>query len=98
MNLSSAAQAGLKENGVFFERCFASTFPRLGNIPVERIVEDIRAIGPSSTLLTTDLGISGYPEPVVGMRDFVGSLLKLGVTKEELNVMVTEVPGSLLET
>ncbi len=97
VNMSSAEQAGLKENGVFFERCFASTMPQLGNIPVEQIVSEIREVGASCTFLTTDLGVSGYPVPVEGMRRFVELLQRLGVGIDDMDLMLKENPALLLE-
>ena len=97
VNLSTNEQYHLSGNGVYFERCYASTFPLSGNVPLEQIARDIKEIGASSTLLTTDFGRADYPLPVKGLQTFVANLKKLGIEEKEIELMTKENPSRLLE-
>lgn len=97
VNLSTEEQRHLRGKGVYFERCYASTFLLSGNVPLEQIARDIKEIGASSTLLTTDFGRVDYPPPVEGLRAFVANLEKLGIEEEEIELMSKENPRRLLE-
>ncbi|MGA2974648.1 MAG: DUF6282 family protein [Spirochaetia bacterium] len=97
INFSAAEQKGLWRKGVFFERCFASTLPHLGDVPLERIAREIQEVGAASSILATDLGIAGYPFPVDGMDRFIAGLKKLGVQEREIDVMTRTNPRYLVE-
>jgi len=97
VNLSLDEQYHLSGNGVYFERCYASTFPLSGNVPLEQIARDIKEIGASSTLLTTDFGRADYPLPVKGLQTFVANLKKVGIEEKEIELMTKENPRRLIE-
>jgi len=97
IKLTIPEQRDFLERGVYFERCFASTLPNIGDVPIEQIATAIKEIGASSTLLTTDLGIVNYPVPVDGMRIYVDELQALGIVKEDIAVMVKKIPQMLVE-
>ncbi len=97
VNLSLDEQYHLSGNGVYFERCYASTFPLSGNVPLEQIARDIKEIGASSTLLTTDFGRADYPLPAEGLQAFIANLKKVGIEEKEIELMTKENPRRLLE-
>ena len=97
VNLSTKEQQHLSGKGVYFERCYASTFPLSGNVPLEQIARDIKEIGASSTLLTTDFGRADYPLPVKGLQTFVANLREFGIEEKEIELMTKENPRRLLE-
>lgn len=97
INLTLPEQRYLLERGVYFERCFASTLPKIGDIPIEQIATAIKEIGASSTLLTTDLGIANYPLPVDGMRIYMEQLRSVGILEEDITVMAKKIPQMLIE-
>ena len=97
VNMSVGEQLQLNEEGVFFERCYASTLPGLGDVPMGRIANEIREIGARYTVLTTDLGKAGYPTPVEGMIAYATQLLALGITQGEIDSMIRDNPRSLVE-
>lgn len=97
IDLTITEQQHLVTQGVFFERCFATTYRQFGNVPLEQIALAIREVGVSSTILTTDLGIANYPLPVDGMQIYVTKLLELKVRKEEITTMLKETPHMLVE-
>jgi hypothetical protein len=84
-NLSVADQAALAEQGALLERCF--TTPHTGKVSWERWIENIRAVGPETSVLSTDLGQVFNPPVEDGMALMVDRLLGAGFTEEEVYVM-----------
>lgn len=60
------------------------------------LLDWIRAVGASKTVLASDLGQKGRPMPVDGFLRVGGILLELGLTAEELHQMTCVNPASLL--
>lgn len=90
-----AIQQRLAAKGVYFERCFyASNSPQ--KLPVNEIVNQIKAVGAASTVLSSDFGQTFNEEPVVGFRRFVDCMLKGGITPREIEIMIKKNPGYLL--
>jgi hypothetical protein len=97
VDLSAEEQVQLRGNGVFFERCYASTLRGLGDVPLARIAQEIRDTGAGCTVLTTDLGVAGYPTPLEGLRAYACGLLALGISKSDLGRMIRDNPRGLVE-
>src|SRR2546430_3036768 len=72
--LSIDQQRELARLGVYFERCF--TTPNTGKISWEQVYANIREVGPSSTILATDLGQTTAPYPDEGLGTFITKLLE----------------------
>jgi sugar phosphate isomerase/epimerase len=87
-------QHELARQGVFFERCF--TTPHTGKIPWEAVFENIRQVGPDSTILATDLGQSTAPWPDEGLEIFIGKLLDVGFSESDVRRMVRDNAAQLL--
>jgi hypothetical protein len=82
---------------VFFERCLVSTQPDVPKHTVfATIADQIRAVGPATTIAATDYGMPHYPEPVVGMRALIQQLLGAGFNEHEVKLMVQGNPARLL--
>jgi hypothetical protein len=60
------------------------------------MVNLIRAVGAKQCIIGTDLGQLFNPPPVEGMRMFLWTLLKNGITEDEINLMAKINPGKLL--
>jgi hypothetical protein len=56
----------------------------------------IRAIGPASVVLSSDLGQAGNPLPPDGFGDYIARLGRTGFTAEELASMTKRNPARLL--
>ena len=82
--------------GVWFERCFVSTTHRCGFTPMETIAGAIDALGPATTVLSTDLGQPDTPPPALGLEIYAGRLRSLGLSREDLRTMMVDVPAGLL--
>ena len=87
-------QKELAKYDVMFERCF--TQPFTGKVEWSTVYENIRTIGPSSTILSTDLGQSTAPWVEEGMGMFFENLLDNGFTESELEVMSHTNAGQIL--
>ena len=84
-NLSVADQKALAEKGALLERCF--TTPHTGKVSWEQWIEAIRAVGPETSVLSTDLGQVFNPPVEDGMALMVDRLLEAGFKDEEVYVM-----------
>src|SRR5262249_32481618 len=92
--LSIPQQQDLPRLGVYFERCF--TTPNTGKISWEQVYVNIREVGPSSTILATDLGQTTAPYPDDGLGTFIGNLLDNGFAESDVRKMVHDNPAQLL--
>jgi len=92
--LSIDQQLELARYGVYFERCY--TTPATNKISWEQVFENVRRVGPSSTILATDLGQTTNPHVVEGLSEFAGKMLDAGFTDAEVTQMVRTNPGNLL--
>jgi hypothetical protein len=92
--LSIAQQQELAREGVFFERCF--TTPNTGKISWEQVYVNIREVGPSTTILATDLGQVTAPYPDEGMAMWADRLLDNGFSEADVRRMVRDNAAQLL--
>ncbi len=90
-----AMQQDLAKRGVFFERCFYASNSQQ-NLPVEELVNQVKSVGPSSTILSSDFGQDFNEEPVVGFRRLIRVMLDNGIKPEEVEMMVKDNPRYLL--
>jgi len=95
--LSLKQQLELVELGAYIEHCFSACLPFLGNLDPRSLVESIKTIGAEKTILSTDLGLSFAPMLPEGFYYMLASMLKLGVSQEELEWMVKRNPAKLLD-
>jgi hypothetical protein len=56
----------------------------------------VKAVGAQHFVLGTDLGQAGNPTPADGLQMLVAGLLKEGITRDQIQTMGRETPGSLL--
>ncbi|WP_340540406.1 DUF6282 family protein [Nocardioides sp. GXZ039] len=64
--------------------------------PLEQLLEWIRALGPENTLIGSDLGQAGFPRPVDAFRRVGQGLMDLGLSGEDLRLIVHDNPRRLL--
>jgi hypothetical protein len=84
-NLSVDDQRALAERGALLERCF--TTPHTGKIPWDTWLENIRAVGPEHSVISTDLGQVFNPPVEDGMALMVDRLLAAGFDEQEVHTM-----------
>lgn len=88
-------QRDLAQFDVRFERCFTTWFT--GKIGWDRVVDNIRTIGASSTILSTDLGQTFNPHVDEGMTIFIDKLLEADFSEEDIHRMVAVNASEILE-
>jgi hypothetical protein len=96
VDMPTNIQKELSNSGIHFERCYVSTFPIAGNVPLERIVQDIREVGIESTVIASDFGVASLPSAVQGMKAYISVLLSNGFSKRDISIMAGENPAKLL--
>jgi hypothetical protein len=86
------------EAGAFIELCAVTSDPISSQFhcPAERLIEIIKRVGAQHIIISSDYGQIGNPNPVAGFLHFFEYLLELGVTEEELELMVKKNPAYLL--
>jgi hypothetical protein len=93
--LTIEQQQELSRYGVFFERCF--TTPYTGKISWDQVVNNIRTIGTSTTILATDLGQSNNPYVDEGLAIFAQKLLDADFSEADVQQMAARNPAQVLE-
>ena len=78
-------QQRLAELGALLERCF--TTPHTGKVAWEELFAHIRAVGPSHSVLSSDLGQPFNPPVEDGLALFADKLLEAGFTEEDVHTM-----------
>ena len=87
-------QKELAPYGVYFERCF--TTPNTGKTTWEIVFNNIRQVGPGSTLIATDLGQTTAPYVDEGLAIYYGRLLEAGFSETEVKQMGSGNPAQVL--
>ncbi|MEU4244337.1 DUF6282 family protein [Actinoplanes sp. NPDC026619] len=83
--LTVPQQQELAAEGALLERCF--TTPYTGKVSWEDLFANIRAVGPSHSVLSSDLGQPFNPPVEDGLALFADRLLEAGFTAEEIREM-----------
>lgn len=59
------------------------------------LAENIRAVGAENIILATDFGLNIWPPAAEGMRMMVSNLLTMGISEDEIRLMIKENPERL---
>jgi len=86
--LPVSEQAELAERGALLERCF--TTPYTGKVSWETMLENIRAVGPRHSFLSSDLGAPADPPVEDGVALMADYLLKAGFSEDEVLTMAVD--------
>jgi hypothetical protein len=94
-------QVELAEMGAFIEHNFTICMPiyltgKKGKRDPEEIGGNIRKVGAQRCTMGTDFGQFFNPEPVEGMRMFVRTMMKCGITSDEIDWMIRKNPAWLV--
>jgi hypothetical protein len=91
------AQKRWADQGVFIEHAYmAITEVPHVTVPVERIVDQIRTVGPERCVLGTDSGNMRLPDNVTALRNFIERLMGAGMTEKEIDRMTRVNPPVVL--
>ena len=91
-------QREIMDLGVFVEHAFLRCMPSFHLTTPEDIAAGVRALGMESCIVTTGFGHPTCPPPAEGMRMAIASLLKAGLSPEELSTLVKKNPQHLVGT
>ena len=86
----------LAKSGMTIEHCAQAISPTSERRDPAIFVEAIRAQGPENCILTTDFGGTPHPTIAEGIRMFMSTLLKRGLTARDIELMVKTNPRRLL--
>ena len=89
-NFSKEQQAKLVASGTYLEHC-ATT-----NYDSRLIAENIRFVGASHCILSSDSGQAQKGHPVDAFLDFIEAILSQGISEEEIQKMTIDNPKKLL--
>ena len=65
-------------------------------MPIETVVNQMRAVGAEYCVLGSDAGNMRLPDNVEAMRDYVTRLIAAGITEKEIDLMTRKNPSRLL--
>ena len=88
--------AGLVGQGADAEFAYNTLSPMWQHVGVGQIRAAVARLGAERCLLVSDGGQRHNPIPPEGLRIFAQSLFELGVTEDEIGVMVRANPRALL--
>lgn len=86
----------LADYGAVISLSFGACSPHNGRQDPYEIVNVIKQIGARHCCLITDYGQIVHPSPVEGLRVYCQLLMTMGISREEIDVMIKENPGRLL--
>jgi len=86
--LTVSQQRELAAEGALLERCF--TTPYTGKVSWPDLFDNIRAVGISHSILSSDLGQPFNPPVEDGLPLFADKLLEAGFNKDEVRVMAVD--------
>jgi len=89
-------QIELSRKGAIIEHCFLDVMPPVCEIKAGEIAQAIKTVGAQRCIMSTDFGQVHNPPAPEGLRLFIGSMLKCGITREEIELMVKSNPAILL--
>lgn len=95
-SLGLEAQQQLASEGAFIEHCFLTLMPTADKLDPSQMVAAIRAVGAEHCIMSTDFGQIYHPPAPEGMRMFIATMLKYGLTRAEIELMVKVNPARLL--
>lgn len=80
----------------YLEHCWVATMPRHDKLYPEIMVEFIKEVGAKHCILATDFGQDHNPRPVVGMQMMMASMIKQGISWEDVTLMCQDNPKKLI--
>ncbi|MGH3320674.1 MAG: DUF6282 family protein [Streptosporangiaceae bacterium] len=83
-------QRRLAGKGALLERCF--TTPHTGKVSWEQVFDTVRAVGPESSVWTTDLGQPFNPPVEDGLALMADTFLTVGFGEDEVRLMAVDNP------
>ncbi len=83
--------------GAYIEQTFVTMLPTEFCHDPKHRGETVKAIGVDHCIMSTDLGQYWNPPPAEGLRLFIATLLRIGISEKEIEVMAKRNPAKLLD-
>ena len=87
-------QKELADIGCYLEQSYSMY--SMDSIPIDKIAEQIKFVGPRSVILSSDVGQTFSPSPSVALKKFGELLLGQGVSMSDLKLMLVRNPARIL--
>lgn len=81
--------------GAYLEHALIGLMPRTQVITPEALAEAIREVGAKHCIMSTDFGQIWNPPPAHGMKMFIAMMLGVGLSEDEVEMMVKTNPAKL---
>jgi len=94
--LTADDMVSLAGTGMTIEHCAQAISPTSERRDPALFVDAIRAQGPQNCILTTDFGGTPHPTMAEGLRMFISTLLRKGLSEGDIEMMVKTNPRRLL--
>lgn len=94
INMPLSVQKELAQSGAKIEQCWSMW--KIDKIPIRVIAKQIKAIGCSNCIISSDSGQSFSPPPNVALYDFCYALLQEGIQLNDLKLMCITNPKILI--
>lgn len=95
VRMSVEMQKDLARQGVFFERCFYAAHSSQ-HLPPQELVQQVKAVGVATTVLSSDFGQVFNVPPVHGLSDLLSLMWGNGISVPDIEQMVKVNPRYLL--
>jgi hypothetical protein len=96
VSVSKEDQRRMADMGALIEHCFTPCTHLRQRLDPRRIVEAIDYVGADRCVMSSDMGQPVNPIPREGFRMFVKTMLHLGVSQGDVDLMIRENPAKLL--
>src|SRR4029077_14212483 len=93
-HLDIETQKKLRRYDVFFERCF--TTPYTDKCTWEETLNNIKEVGPSSTIVATDLGQATNPGIEDGFQIYIDQMVGAGFSEAQIKQLTQHNAAGLL--
>ena len=88
-------QKQLANLGAMIELCYSMY--SIDKIPMEKIAKQIEEVGPSNCVLSSDVGQKFSPSPSKALYDFACKLHGLGISLDDLEIMLVKNTNELIQ-
>lgn len=96
VSVSKEDQKKMAGLGAYIEHSFTPCTHLRQRLDPRRIAEAIRYVGAKHCIMSSDMGQPVNPLPREGFRMFVKTMLHLGISDSDIDLMIRENPGKLL--
>jgi hypothetical protein len=96
VSVSKEDQKRMADMGATIEHCFTPCTHLRQRLDPRRIVEAIDYVGADRCIMSSDMGQPVNPLPREGFRMFVKTMLHLGVSQGDIDMMIRENPAKFL--